>query len=103
MRHLLFIFLILFITQTKIYAQSWGDSTLKSKPIFYAVEEEPKFPGGMREYYKFIGEHLKTPNKHLQHIKKTVIVQIIIDKTGKVAFAEIKKGDDIEYIWQFLK
>ena len=97
MRHLFLIALMLFISQIKTQAQSWGDSSLKNGRVFFAVEEEPKFPGGMREYYKFIGDHLKIPNKQLQHFKKTILVEIIIDKTGKIAYAEIKQGSEMEY------
>ena len=97
MKRGLAILVIICFIQIKVQAQSWGDSSLKNGRVFFSVEEEPRFPGGMKEYYKFIGEHLRTPSKHLQHFKKTVLVRVIIDKTGKVAYAEIEKGNETEY------
>jgi periplasmic protein TonB len=75
------------------FSQTWGDSTLKSEPIFYATENPPMFPGGLSGFYTFVAEHLKAPqNKRANTLTRTVTIDIIIDKTGKVAYGEIKNG-----------
>lgn len=57
------------------------------------VEEVPKFPGGVNGYYKFLAEHLKMPAISTSgHPVREVRVRIILDSSGKVAFAEIEKG-----------
>jgi TonB-like protein len=81
-----------------VYCQMWGDSSLKYKPLFYAVEKAPKFPGGLSGYYKFLSENLKMPeNTFSQNSHKLVIVRIIIDTNGKVVFGEIEKGLNENY------
>jgi protein TonB len=76
----------------------WGDSSLKHKPLFYSVEKAPKFPGGLSGYYKFLSENLKMPeNGFSQNSHKQVVVRIIIDTSGKVAFSEIEKGLNENY------
>ena len=97
MRHILITILILTLSHNS-FSQMWGDSTLKSEPIFYATENPPLFPGGLSGYYSFVAEHLKAPqNKRANTLTRTVTVDIIIDKTGKVVYAEIKNGINESY------
>ena len=97
MKHIL-LFVIIFLFCHHVHSQSWGDSTMKNGPVFYSVEVAPKFPGGMSGYYRFLAENLKMPeNKFLRFSNKSGIVKVIIDKTGKVAFAEIEKGINESY------
>ncbi|MEJ8818468.1 energy transducer TonB [Lacibacter sp. H407] len=92
MRHIL-ITILFFSIYHNCFSQTWGDSTLKSDPIFYATEIPPMFPGGLSGFYTFVAKHLKAPqNKRANTLARTVTVEIIIDKTGKVAYAEIKSG-----------
>src|SRR5688572_9954634 len=97
MRYILLTILILTISHN-CFCQTWGDSTLKASPIFYATEKPPLFPGGLGGYYSFVAKNLKAPeNKTANTLTRTVTVDIIIDKTGKVAYAEIQKGINENY------
>jgi periplasmic protein TonB len=90
--------LLFIISCSKCYSQIWGDSTFKTRPLFYSVEEAPKFPGGSSGYYRFLAENLKMPdNKFSRTSYKQVIVRIIIDTAGKVVFGEIEKGLNESY------
>ncbi|MDP4215031.1 MAG: energy transducer TonB [Bacteroidota bacterium] len=90
--------LLLVILVASAKAQSWGDSSFKERPLFYSVEVAPKFPSGMQGYYAFLSENLKMPaNKFSFSSHKVVIVRIILDTAGKIAFAEIEKGLNENY------
>jgi len=94
----LFFLAVIVIINLKGSCQSWGDSTIKTKPIFHSVEKAPKYPGGMQAYYKFLYENLKFPdNRFSTFSNKLVNVRIYIDKTGKIVFAEIEKGVNKSY------
>lgn len=89
----LIIFCIIIFFGQSSYCQYWGDSTLKSSIIFSSVEESPKFPGGNKGFYQFIAENLKKPKSNYSRFSnKVIMARIIIDKEGKVVFAEIEKG-----------
>ena len=72
--------------------QTWGDSSVKHRPLFYSVEKAPKYPGGMHAFYQFIADNLQMPeNKFSVGSNKLVNVRIVINENGKVVFAEIEK------------
>jgi|GEM_PF-727467 len=67
----------------------------KSKDIFYEVEHNPEFPGGMQELYKFIAENLKYPAEaHENGIQGRTVVRFIVEKDGSVSNVDILKGFD---------
>lgn len=87
------LFTLFFVFVITSNCQSWGDSTLKGQKLFYSVEVNPKFPGGMSEFYEFLAKNLNKPaNNKLNLSFNTVTVQIIISNSGKIVFAEIIKG-----------
>jgi hypothetical protein len=97
MRHLILFIAFGFILSSTM-AQSWGDSSYIRKPLFYAVEKAPQFPGGMSAYYKFLSENLKMPeNKFASSSHRLVTVRIVINTEGKIAYAEIEKGVNDAY------
>jgi periplasmic protein TonB len=94
---LLLVVLFQFLTHHAT-AQSWGDSSLKKKPLFYSVETAPKFPGGLHGYYQFIADSLQMPaNRFSKFSQRVVMIKVIIDKQGTVVFAEISKGVNEAY------
>ena len=98
MKQVLFPLGLIFLIHFNGDCQSWGDSTVKSGPIFYSVEEAPKFPGGMRGYYKFLSDSLRMPaNPFSEFSNKIVTARIYINKTGKIVFAEIEQGINKNY------
>ncbi|NML21737.1 hypothetical protein HHL16_12675 [Pseudoflavitalea sp. G-6-1-2] len=93
-----FIFLLLVISSVSASAQTWGDSALKEEAVFTSAEIAPKFKGGMKGFYQFIAENLQQPaEKFSIFSNRTVTVKTIIDKEGKIAFAEIEKGVNAAY------
>ncbi|MGZ9674799.1 M56 family metallopeptidase [Flavobacterium sp. GNP001] len=57
------------------------------------ISEKPDFPGGMMEFYKFVGQNYKTPDQ--PNLKGRVYITFIIEKDGSVN--EVKSVRDIGY------
>ena len=57
------------------------------------IDVKPNFPGGMDEFYKFIGENYKTPK--VEKLAGKVYVTFIVEKDGSID--EIKVLRDIGY------
>jgi hypothetical protein len=53
MKQVLFLLGLVFLVHFNGYCQSWGDSTIKNGPVFYSVEEAPKFPGVWKDITNF--------------------------------------------------
>jgi len=59
-------------------------------PIFYIVEDMPKFPGGKPALKEYIYSHLEYPEKaKAQRIEGEVMVRFMVNEQGKVANTEI--------------
>lgn len=57
-----------------------------------AVKSEPQFPGGIEEFYKFIGKNFKTPSEITKNkIKAKVFIQFMIEKDGSLSEFKIVK------------
>ena len=83
----------LVIANLSSFAQNWGDSTLKNESVFTSVEQPPKFKGGIKGFYQYLADNLSLPmNEFSFFSNKIVTVRAIINKEGKIAYAEIEKG-----------
>ena len=58
------LFTLFFVFVITSNCQSWGDSTLKNQRLFYSVEVNPSFPGGMSGFYEFLPKNLKKPENN---------------------------------------
>lgn len=57
------------------------------------LTEKPEFPGGISEFYKFVGNNFKTPEQ--PNLKGKVYITFIIEKDGSLS--DIKNLRDIGY------
>lgn len=55
------------------------------------IEVKPEFPGGLNEFYKYIGKNYRTPN--VKGLKGKVFVTFVIEKDGSLS--DIKVIRDI--------
>lgn len=55
------------------------------------IEVKPEFPGGLNEFYKYIGKNYRTPN--VKGLKGKVFVTFVIEKDGSLT--DIKVIRDI--------
>jgi len=58
-----------------------------------AVQEQPEFPGGMEEMYKYLGRLQKYPDMEADAgIQGKVYVEFVVEKDGRVTDVKLKKG-----------
>lgn len=61
--------------------------------IFYAVEQQAEFPGGIQAMMKFLQKNIKYPaSAKRMGIEGKVFVKFIVDKEGGISNIEIMKG-----------
>lgn len=73
-------------------AQEFGQPTenLEATYNLAALENKPEFPGGINEFYKYIGQNFKTPSdKNFKGGR--VITSFVIEKDGSVTEVKILK------------
>lgn len=63
--------------------------------IFTAVEEQPQYPGGIEELYKYISRNLHYPEMAAQNnIQGRVFVKFVVEKDGSVSQVSVARGKD---------
>jgi len=91
--------LLLFVFSTKATAQkALNKADVKEKDLYVLadVEKLPEFPGGLTEFYKFIGKNFKmSAEANKIKIKGKAYMQFIIEKDGRLS--EIKTIKDPGY------
>ncbi len=79
-------------------AQNGGDvSPVSAGPaateVFTMVEEQPEFPGGISEMYKFVGMNIKYPASAMESgAAGKCFLKFIVNSEGKVTNAEVLRG-----------
>ena len=65
--------------------------------VFQAVEQMPQFPGGEEALMKYLASHLNYPPMAVENnTQGKVVVQFIVDKTGKVGEVKVVRSVDKE-------
>ncbi|WP_199119609.1 M56 family metallopeptidase [Pedobacter sp. ASV28] len=60
---------------------------------FASLENPPKFPGGVNDFYKFLGDNIKYPEEAAkQDIEGNVFVSFIVEKDGSLNEIKIDRG-----------
>ncbi len=80
---------------TKREASLKNDITekLKGKKIFTVVENQPKFPGGVKEMYRFIGNNIKYPEAAVRaNVEGRVFIAFVVTESGEITNIEVLKG-----------
>lgn len=57
------------------------------------IEKKPEYPGGMQEFYKYVGKKYKTPN--VKGLQGKIFVTFVVEKDGSIT--DIKVLRDIGY------
>lgn len=71
------------------------DKNATNDPIYTAVQEAPRFPGGENEIYKFLSKNTRYPAKAAQNnIQGRVVVQFVIEKDGSIGEVKIVRSVD---------
>ena len=63
--------------------------------VFHSVEQMPQFPGGEAALMKFLQSHINYPPMAAENnVQGRVVVQFVVDKTGKVGEVKIVRSVD---------
>ncbi|MBR4828805.1 MAG: energy transducer TonB [Muribaculaceae bacterium] len=77
------------VVETKV------EPVAKPEPIFKSVEQMPQFPGGEAALMKYLASHINYPPMAAENgIQGRVIVQFVVDKTGKVGEVKLARSVD---------
>ena len=67
----------------------------KPEEVFKSVEQMPQFPGGDAALMKFLSSHINYPPMAAENnVQGKVIVQFVVDKTGKVGEVKVVRSVD---------
>lgn len=82
-------------SQIQLKREVSKNKTYNGKPVFFIVEEMPKFPGGDIALHNYIANNLKYPAKAKEKgIEGRVYVSYIISPKGKVDDVKVIRGVD---------
>ena len=93
-------------TDNKDVIQEWKDEVVvekkeekpkeaKAEPVFQSVEQMPQFPGGEVALMKFLQSHINYPPMAAENnVQGRVVVQFVVDKTGRVGEVIIARSVD---------
>lgn len=87
------LFLLLIIMAMPLSAQTEGATD--NEPVYNMamVQQQPKFPGGASEMYKWLGNNIKYPEEAKKEgVSGKVIVDFVITKTGKTDKVRVVRG-----------
>ncbi len=74
-------------------AQTDKDSTIVERETFYAVEVDPKFPGGEEARMKFLRDNVIYPKEAREtNIQGTVLVSFVIETDGSITNVQVIKS-----------
>jgi TonB family protein len=80
------------ITSSKDVDKSGAEVQSRSK-IFTSVEKMPEFPGGLDQFYKFLGRTLNYPYLAKRNgVQGRVIVAFVVEKDGSLSDIKVIKG-----------
>jgi protein TonB len=68
--------------QTQVLPPKIGDTT----KVFTAVEVEPHFPGGLENFYRYLGKSIQYPQEARSNGETgRVIVRMVVEKDGSLS------------------
>lgn len=79
------------------YAQSNAVQDNKKDSIYFSVEQQPEFPGGMNALMQFIGKNIQYPEiAKRDSLQGKVYIQFTVEKDGSVSDVIAKRGFNAE-------
>ena len=71
------------------------EEEVDEQQIFQVVEENPEFPGGMKECMKFLNNNIKYPQISQENgVQGRVIVQFVVNSDGTIVDPVVVRGVD---------
>lgn len=70
-----------------------GLGKAKEEEIFTTVEQNPEFPGGQTEMYRYIGDNMKYPSAAQRaNVSGKVFVKFVVERDGSIGDIQVLKG-----------
>lgn len=83
------------VTKEELDAQKVIVEPPKKEEVFISVEQNPEFPGGINELYKYITDHLRYPQIAQENgIEERITVRFVVEKDGSVSDVTVLRGND---------
>lgn len=81
----------------KMSPENYNIEDLKDEPIedsiFFFVETQPSFKGGIAAFYKYIGKEIKYPSQaRSMRIEGKVFLEFVINKEGAITNIKVLRG-----------
>lgn len=74
-------------------ASSRKNEIVEDNKIYTFVEQQPEFPGGTSELFKWIASNLKYPKEAREReLEGTTYIGFVIEKDGSISNVEVKRG-----------
>ena len=84
-----------FIEHNEVVVEPKVEPEAKPEQIFQSVEQMPQFPGGEAALLKYLASHINYPPMAAENnIQGRVIVQFVVDKTGRVGEVKLVRTVD---------
>ena len=82
-------------TTTDTATETAAPAPTPTDSVYEVAEVMPEFPGGTQALFKFISENLEYPQHAIDgQIEGRVVVQFVVDKTGKVVNIQVVRSID---------
>jgi TonB family protein len=70
-----------------------GSTAVDENKIFYSVEKQPQFPGGMEKFSEFLSKNIRYPaNMRQANIQGKVVIQFVIETNGSLSNIQVLDG-----------
>jgi len=77
----------------KNFAAAGEGGSFAGKKVFSVVEEQPEFPGGTEEMFKFLGDNIKYPESAAKaNVEGRVFLSFVVTETGETKDITVLKG-----------
>lgn len=68
-------------------------SSANRSKIFTAVEQEPSFPGGIEQFYRFLQSNIRYPAKAFENnVQGKVFLTFVVEKDGSLTDIKVVRG-----------
>lgn len=75
------------------------DSLAKEKFDFFSIEKQPEYPGGLKNFYQYLGNSIRYPKQaYKDKVGGQVVLSFVVEKDGSLTNAKVVRGvrDDID-------
>jgi protein TonB len=81
-----------------------GKAPVAASPVYTAVSNPPRFPGGMDSLHRYLGSHVVYPPALLNaHKGGTVIISFVVETDGSLDQLQVRRSPDEAFSAEVLR